>query len=83
MAHNAPVSPTEQRAVLHRRRVKRTAQSITPAIRRLFRGESGVIMMRPRGDKSRRPRYLLRIPHSVAKRVFRQLAVKPNPRRAA
>lgn len=47
-------------------------------ILRLFAGEPGVLMFRAnvaKEDKTR-PRYTMRIPHSVAARVFRRLRVR-------
>ena len=43
-------------------------------IRRRFLDEPGVVRLGSPGDASRRQRVVLRIPHSVAERVYRQLA---------
>ena len=47
-------------------------------VQRLFSGEVGTIMIRARGDDSRRPRYTLRVPASVEHRVMQRLSVKPT-----
>jgi hypothetical protein len=58
------------------------SESQTKTIQRLFVDEPGVILIRARGDKEKRPRHTMRIPHSIAERVFAKLAVK-RPGRAA
>jgi hypothetical protein len=40
-------------------------------------------MIRARGDEKRRPRYTLRVPASVEKRVMSRLAIKPPRSKSA
>jgi hypothetical protein len=82
MGHYEPLIPTEPEPSSSPEEVGDRHGVSSKTIRRLFEGEAGVILMRPRGDAKRRPRYLMRIPHSVERRVFAKLAVK-RPGKAA
>lgn len=53
-------------------------QLSTKTVKRLFANEPGIIMIRAHiTGNNKKPRYMMRIPHSVAVRVFRRLRVKP------
>jgi hypothetical protein len=78
MVRNEQTSPHEPEGNSTPQELARRYKLSVKTVQRLFAGEVGALRIRARGDEARRPRYTLRVPASVERRVMQRLSIKPG-----